>query len=71
MHNVDFPEVLITLISMGMSVVFCTLMKIFFLVFSRRMNDLREEIGMLFSLTGRMVRSWIRWAGDLVRMEEG
>ena len=26
-----------------------------------RMNDLREEIGMRFSLTGRIVRSQMRW----------
>ena len=34
----------------------------------RRMNDLGEETGMQFSLTGRIVSSWMRWAGHL---EEG
>ena len=35
----------------------------------RRMNDLREEIGMQFSLTGRIVRRWMMWAGQGVWME--
>ena len=33
------------------------------------MNDLREEVGMECSLTGRLVRSRMRWAGHLVRMD--
>ena len=35
------------------------------------MDDLREEIGMQFSLTGRLVRSQMMWAGHLMRMEAG
>ena len=35
----------------------------------RRMNDLRREVGMQCSLTGRLVRSRMRWAGHLVRMD--
>ena len=35
----------------------------------RRMNDLRKEVGMQCSLTGRLVRSRMRWAGHLVRMD--
>ena len=35
----------------------------------RRMNDLREEIGMQFSLTERIVRRWMMWAGQGVWME--
>ena len=34
----------------------------------RRMNDLRKEVGMQCSLTGRLVRSRMRWAGHLIRM---
>ena len=34
-----------------------------------RMNDPREEIGMQFSLAGRMVRSRMMWAGHVVQME--
>ena len=37
----------------------------------RRMNDLRKEVGMQCSLTGRLVRSRMRWAGHLVRMDAG
>ena len=36
----------------------------------RRMNDLREEIGKQFSLTGRITKRWMMWAGHLVQMEE-
>ena len=36
----------------------------------RRVNDLKEEIGMQFSLTGRTVRSQMLWIGDR-RTEEG
>ena len=32
------------------------------------MNDLRKEVGMQCSLTGRLVRSRMRWAGHLVRL---
>ena len=35
------------------------------------MNDLRKEVGMQCSLTGRLVRSRMRWAGHLVRMDAG
>ena len=35
----------------------------------RRMNDLRKEVRMQCSLTGRLVRSRMRWAGYLVRMD--
>ena len=35
------------------------------------MDDLREEIGMQFSLTGRILRNQMMWAGHLVQMEEG
>ena len=35
----------------------------------RRMNDLGKEVGMRCSLTGRMVRSRMRWAAHLVRMD--
>ena len=35
----------------------------------RRMNDLRKEVGMQCSLTGRLVRSRMRWADNLVRMD--
>ena len=37
----------------------------------RRINDLRKEVGMKCSLTGRLVRSRVRWAGHLVRMDAG
>ena len=33
------------------------------------MNDLRKGVGMQRSLTGRLVRSRMRWAGHLVRMD--
>ena len=33
------------------------------------MNDLRKEVGMQCSLTGRLVRSRMRWDGHLVRMD--
>ena len=33
------------------------------------MNDLTKEVGMQCSLTGRLVRSRMRWAGHLVRMD--
>ena len=35
------------------------------------MNDLRKEVGMQCSPTGRLVRSRMRWAGHLVRMDAG
>ena len=37
----------------------------------RRMNDLRKEVGIKCSLTERLVRSSMRWAGHLVRMDAG
>ena len=33
------------------------------------MNNPRKEVGMQCSLTGRLVRSRIRWAGHLVSMD--
>lgn len=36
----------------------------------RRLNDTREEIGMSFTLTGRIVRHRKMGAGHLLRMEE-
>ena len=33
------------------------------------MNDLRKEVGMQCSLTRRLVRSRMRWAGHVVRMD--
>ena len=36
----------------------------------RRMDELREEIGMQMNLIGRLVKSRLKWAGHLVRMEE-
>ena len=36
----------------------------------RRMDDLMEEIGVLMSLTGRLVKCRLRWTGHLVRMGE-
>ena len=37
------------------------------------MNDLRKEVGMqkICSLTGRLLKSRMRWAGHLVRMDAG
>ena len=35
----------------------------------RRMDDLRKEVEMQCNLTGRLVRSRMRWAGHLVRMD--
>ena len=35
----------------------------------RRMNDLRIEVGMQCSLTGRLVRSRMRWACHLLRTD--
>ena len=37
----------------------------------RRMGDLNKEIGVQFSLMGRIVTSRMMWAGHLVRMEAG
>ena len=36
----------------------------------RRMDELKEEIGVQMSLTGRLVRSRLKWAGHFVRMKE-
>ena len=33
------------------------------------MKDPREEIGRRFSLTGKIVRSWMMWAGHSVGVE--
>ena len=32
---------------------------------TRRMDELREEIGVEVSLMGRLVKCWLRWAGHL------
>ena len=37
----------------------------------RRMNELREDIGMQIILGGRIIRSRVMWAGHSVRMEDG
>ena len=34
----------------------------------RRMDELREDIGAQMSLTGRLVKCQLRWAGHLVQM---
>ena len=36
----------------------------------RRMDELREEIGVQMSLTGRLIKSQFEWAGHFVWMEE-
>ena len=36
----------------------------------RRMDELREEIGVQMSLMGRLVKCQLRWAGHLVQMGE-
>ena len=36
----------------------------------RRMDELREEIGVQMSLTGRLVKCRVTWAGHLVKMGE-
>ena len=36
----------------------------------KRMDELREEIGVQISLTGRLVKSRLKWAGHLVQIEE-
>ena len=36
----------------------------------RRTNELREEIGVQMSLTERLVKFWLRWAGHMVQMGE-
>ena len=33
----------------------------------RRMDKLREEFGEQVHLTGRLVKSWLKWAGHLVQ----
>ena len=35
----------------------------------RRMEELREEVGERESLTRKLVRSWLKWAGHMERME--
>ena len=37
----------------------------------QKMKDLRKEVGMQCSLTGKLVRNRMRWAGHLVRMDAG
>ena len=36
----------------------------------RRMDELREEIGVSMNLAGRLVKSWLRWAGDFLWMQK-
>jgi len=36
----------------------------------RRVDELREEIGVQMSLMGRLVKCRLRWAGHLVQMGE-
>ena len=36
----------------------------------RRMDDLREEIRVQMSLTGRLFKCRLKWAGHVVRMGE-
>ena len=36
----------------------------------RRMDELKEEVGVQMSLTGRLVKCRVRWAGHLVQMGE-
>ena len=36
----------------------------------RRMDELRQEIGVQVSLIGRLVKCQLKWAGHLVRLEE-
>ena len=35
-----------------------------------RMDELREEISVQMSLTGRLVKCFLRWAGHLLQMGE-
>ena len=37
----------------------------------RRLSDLRKEVRMQCSLTGRLMKSRMRWTGHLVRMDVG
>ena len=34
-----------------------------------RMEELREEVGVKESLTRKLVRSWLKWAGRVERKE--
>ena len=36
---------------------------------SRRMEELREEVGVRESFRGKLVRSWLKWARHVKRME--
>ena len=36
----------------------------------RRLAELREEVGVKESFRGKLVRSWLKWAGHNERMEE-
>ena len=36
----------------------------------RRMKDLREEVGTKACTVGRIVKSWMKWAGHMVRMKD-
>ena len=38
-------------------------------VAKRRMEDLREEVGVKDSYRRKLVRSWVKWAGHMERME--
>ena len=36
----------------------------------RRMDELREEVGIQMCLMGRLLKSWMKWAGIVERMKE-
>ena len=36
----------------------------------KRLAELREEVGVKESFRGKLVRSWLKWAGHNERMEE-
>ena len=38
-------------------------------IYKRRMEELREEVGVKESFTSKLVRSQLRWAGHVERME--
>ena len=35
----------------------------------QRMEELREKVGVKESLTRKLVRSWLKWAGHVERIE--
>ena len=34
------------------------------------MKDLREEVGTKACIVGKIVKSWMKWAGPMVRMND-